>query len=176
MSTDSATESTPAELDQRAARGYSWPPFERGNTAALKHGAASPTLIQPLADAFVAQLQAVATWATLPPFAGTVESWAWAEGQAHLLRRYLEEHGHLDAEGEERPASRMLDRIEGRLSKLRDQLGLNPAALGKIVKDAAVVATATGDVQTLAALNAEGLRIIEAVRGQAATDQEGTDA
>ncbi len=32
-----------------SARGYSWPPFEPGNKAAVKHGALSPELVEPRA-------------------------------------------------------------------------------------------------------------------------------
>lgn len=36
---------TPAKRGTRPPRGYSWPPFENGNTAALKHGARSAELV-----------------------------------------------------------------------------------------------------------------------------------
>lgn len=143
------------------ARGYSWRTAWPGNDLALEHGAHSPRRVQPIADELHAQLVAEAPWTASTAFAGTVRSWAWAEGQAVLLRRWIDEHGLLDDEGEERSAARLLDRVEGRLSKLRDQLGLNPQALGRLLATAADVAHATGDTETLASLQAEGRKILD---------------
>lgn len=170
MSTDERDLEHRAKGSGRPARGYSWPPFERGHTLSLRHGAFSSRQVQPMADAFTAELRATAAWASSPAFRGTVESWAWAESQAHLLRKYLDDQGHLDAEGEELPAVRTLDRVEGRLAKLRDQLGLTPAALAKLLATAAAVATATGDHQSLPALQAEGRRILDSRFGAPDTD------
>lgn len=154
------------------ARGYTWPPAAVGNTLALRHGATSPREVQPLAEGFHAAIIEAAPWTSSPAFAGTVQSWAWAEGQALLLRRWLDENGMLDGEDEERSAARLLDRIEGRLAKLRDQLGLNPTAAMKVLSQAADLAAATGDDEGLAALQAEGARILAA---QGLT-KEGSDA
>jgi hypothetical protein len=38
------------------ARGYSWPPFEPGNTAALTHGATSNALVNPRAEELIPAL------------------------------------------------------------------------------------------------------------------------
>ncbi len=146
----------------RPARGYTWPPFEDGNTAALTHGAWSPRTVQPIADEVFAHFVAVAPWVTSPAFEGTVRSLAWAEAQARLLRADIDAHGIYDDEGEERAAVRTLDRIEGRLAKLRDQLGLTPAALGKLLATAATVAAATGDAASVEALQAEGRALLDA--------------
>ncbi len=142
------------------ARGYSWPPFEKGNTAALTAGHNSPRKVQPIADALTDEITSAAPWCASPAFRGAVGSWAWSEAQATLLRAYVEEHGMIDDEGEERPAVRTLDRVEGRLAKLRDQLGLSPAALGKLMQSAASVAATTGDQASVDALRAEGSRIL----------------
>lgn len=151
---------TPQAPERREARGYSWAPFEVGNDAALVHGARSPRRIAPLAGPLLEQLPKVAPWTASPAFAGARASWAEAEAQAALLRSYLDEHGLLDDDGEERPAARLLDRVEGRLAKLRDQLGLTPAALGGLLRTAAQVATATGDTGSVEALGREGARIL----------------
>jgi hypothetical protein len=114
-------------------RGYSWPPFEAGNTAALKHGARSPRILAPIADQFAAGLGQVAPWTSPASFRGTVGSWAWAEAQAQVLRAWLDEHGLVDDDGQPRPAARMLEGVEGRLAGLRGQLGLTPLALGRLL-------------------------------------------
>jgi hypothetical protein len=163
--------------DPRPARGYSWAPFEPGHEVTLTHGAWSERKVQPLAEHYAATLTTAAPWVAAPAFAGTVASWAWAEGQAHLLRAYVDEHGHLDADGEERSAVRTLDRIEARLAKLRDQLGLNPTALSKLLATAAATATVTGDYASVAAIQAEGRALLNARTAQppptATTSPEG---
>lgn len=150
------------------ARGYSWPPFEAGNTVALRHGAWSPRSVAPIADKLAAQLERVAPWATAAAFHGATASWAWAEAQAVLLRAYVDEHGHLDDDGHPRPAVGLLERVEAKLVKLRDALGLTPASLGRLMASAATVANSTGDQGALDALRAEGRRLL------AATAEPGT--
>lgn len=144
------------------ARGYSWPDATPGNLIALKHGAGSPRKVQPLAEQVEQAIIQAAPWTASAAFTGARQSYAWAEGQAQLLRAYIDVHGMLDEEGEERSAVRSLDRVEGRLAKLRDQLGLNPTALSKLLATSAEVARATGDEATVEALAAEGRRILDA--------------
>jgi hypothetical protein len=180
----SGGEERPVHESMGPARGYSWPPFEPGNTvgrqfehgneAALTAGHDSARKVAPLAQAAQAALVEVAPWVAAPAFAGTVASWAWAEGQAMLLRRYLDEHGMLDPDGEERSAVRTLDRVEGRLAKMRDQLGLSPSALSKLLATAAATAQVTGDYASVAAIQAEGRRLLEA-RSAAGEDGDGQD-
>jgi hypothetical protein len=156
--------------------GRPWPPFapgndigprfDEGNDAALTHGAWSARKVQPLADQLHASLERIAPWTTSEAFAGTVQSWAWAEGQASILRDYVDQHGHFDSDGVERPAVRTLDRIEVRLDKLRDALGLTPKALTKLLANAAELATATGNHEGLASVEAEGRRILAARFGE----------
>lgn len=148
--------------DARPPRGYTWAPFAPGHELSTTHGARSDRKVQPLAEHYAGTLATTAPWVATPAFAGTVASWAWAEGQAHLLRAYVDEHGHFDAEGEERSAVRTLDRVEGRLAKLRDQLGLNPTALSKLLATAAATAQVTGDYASVAAIQAEGRRLLAA--------------
>jgi hypothetical protein len=115
------------------ARGYTWPPFELGNLVALKHGAVSPRMLQPVADRLAEGLAQVAPWTAAAAFAGAVASWSWAEAQAIRLRCWLDEHGLVDDDGQPRPAVALLERIEGRLGGLRVQLGLTPLALGRLL-------------------------------------------
>lgn len=155
------------------ARQYTWPPFAPENEAALRHGAYSPRRVQPLADQLSDQLGGMAPWVNAPAFTGTVHSWSWAESEAALLRAFLDEVGLLDGEGEPRPAAKRLERVEARLHRLRDSLGLSPSALGSLLGKAASIATATGDTGALDELKAEGRRILDA---RAAAELEtGTD-
>lgn len=158
------------------ARGYSWPPFQPGHELRLEHGARSTRRVTPIAERYAAALAEVAPWTASPAFTGTVRSWAWAEGQAELLRAFLDEHGHFDAEGQERGAVRTYDRVEGRLAKMRDQLGLTPASAMKVLQTAADLAATTGNDDGLRALQAEGARILEGRLAQVDDDTtEGPD-
>lgn len=136
------------------ARTYSWPPFTDGNTAALRHGAKSPRVLQPIADQLAAGLGGLAPWTSAPSFAGSAASWSWAEAQAVVLRAYLDEHGLVDEEGQPRPATRMLEQVEGRLAGLRGQLGLTPLSLGRLL---ATLSQVDGDK------GAEGLEALRRV-------------
>jgi hypothetical protein len=115
------------------ARGYSWPPFQPGNLAALRHGARSPRILAPIADQLAVGLAQVAPWTSASSFQGTVASWSWAEAQAVVLRAYLDDCGLVDDDSQPRPAAGMLERVEIRLAGLRGQLGLTPLALGKLL-------------------------------------------
>jgi hypothetical protein len=112
---------------------YRWPQFEPGHESRLEHGARSTRRVSPLADQLAAEVVQVAPWAAAPTFTGVVASWAWAEAQLHLLRRYLDEHGPLDEDGTPRTAMALLSRVEGRLDGLRTQLGLTPLALARLL-------------------------------------------
>jgi hypothetical protein len=161
-----------------AARGYSWPPFEPGNTAALKHGAHSARKVAPLADALRESLAASAPWTTAPAFAAAVESWSWAEAQCHLLRAWIDEHGILTAEGEPRPAATELRLLEGRAQKLRAELGLGPMALGKLLRTLGEidVAGAAGGLEAMRAAGREVLAQAEQRALTTATEAAGLPA
>lgn len=142
------------------ARGYSWPPFEPGHWKSLKHGAQSPRKIRPIAEALEAELVNEATWTDRSAFRSARASWAWVEAQLLLLRVWIDEHGELDATSER--AVVLAEKLEGRAAKLRDGLGLTPAALGKLLAQLASVQAAGGDSQGLAAVQAEGQAIVAA--------------
>lgn len=154
---------TPAPKHESAgpARGYSWAPFEPGHAAALRHGATSPRVVQPIAERLAGELADSAPWTAGASHRATVSAWSWAEAQASVLRSYLDEHGVLDEEGEPRPAAALLDKVEKRATNLRGELGLSPLALAKLLT---AVSGLTADAATagLDALRAEGRRIVEA--------------
>jgi hypothetical protein len=52
------SDETPTQDAPVPARGYSWPPFEEGNTAALRHGAESARLVEPRARELAPQILA----------------------------------------------------------------------------------------------------------------------
>jgi hypothetical protein len=129
--------------------------------AALRHGAESPRVLQPIADQLAAGLAELAPWTSAATFAGVTASWSWAEAQAVVLRRYLDEHGQVDSEGQPRPAAGMLERVEGRLAGLRAQLGLTPLSLGKLLATLSQVDSERGQ-EGLEALRAAGAELRQA--------------
>ena len=154
---------TPAPQHESAgpARRYSWPPFEPGNAAAMRHGATSPRVVGPIAERLAGELAESAPWTAGRSHAGTVSAWSHAEAQCAVLRAWLDEHGLLDGKGEPRPATTLLDKCEKRAANLRAELGLSPLALAKLltaVSGLTAEAASTG----LDALRAEGRRIVEA--------------
>jgi hypothetical protein len=154
-----------APLDPETGEVVAWwrppQPFEPGNVASLRHGAFSPRVVQPVADQIAAQLPSVAPWAGGAAFAATVASWAHAEAQAAILRAFLDEHGLLDDDGEPRPATVLLERVEGRAAKLRTELGLTPLALVRLLGGLSGV-DAEAASSGLAALKAQGRQIRQA--------------
>ena len=84
-----------------------------------------------------------------------------AEAQLQLVMSWLDEHGPLDTDGAPRPATSLLSRLEAHARELRNDLGLSPVALAKLlaVLDSAPAGT---DDDGLAGLKAEGRRIVAA--------------
>jgi predicted DNA-binding transcriptional regulator AlpA len=122
------------------ARGYSWPPFEKGNAAAVKHGAFSAQAREPVAREIVRVTLAEPSVSYLGDASYAAAIWAWANSEAELLllRAWLDEHGWLDEQGEERPPARLLNRVEHRAMRHRDALGLTPSARARIFRDASI--------------------------------------
>jgi hypothetical protein len=121
-------------------RGPDWQPSTRkwrdawpGNDLAVTHGAWSDAKVRPIAEDLERRLLSAAPWCAQDAFAPTVGAWSWAEGQASLLRAYVDEHGMLDADGLPRPACSLLHQVEVRAARLRSELGLSPNAWAKLV-------------------------------------------
>lgn len=151
------------------------PPFPPGNTAALKHGAQSPQVVRPLADAIAAELATIAPWTSAPAYATTVGALAWTEAQVLLLREWLDEQGLLDGDGIPRPASNRLDRLEARAENLRARCGLDPLSMVKLLGGLTAIAATTGG-DDLERLKAEGRRIVSTWQdAQAELDAATTD-
>lgn len=144
-----------------AARGYSWPAFERGNQAALTHGAASPRMLTPLAEQLEAEVRESAPWVDRPAFAGAVRALAYAEAELVLRRAWHDEHGLVDDEGHPLPGTERLERTEARAARLREVLGLTPKGYASLIS---TVAGTVGpvDQEALEVLMAEGRRIVQA--------------
>lgn len=148
----------------KRGRGYSWPPFEPGNTAAQRHGGYSDRAWRPIAERLTARLLHTAPWLDRAAFETSVAAWARTEAQAQLVAAWLDEHGDLDEQGKPRPATVLLDRLEARVAKASARLGLDPVALLRIVREAAELVADPHEVAAqagLADLLAQGRAALE---------------
>jgi hypothetical protein len=140
------------------ARGYSWPPAERGNTLALKYGAHSLRVYEPIAQALVAAV--INEREDLVPYRHAVEAWADAEARAALLREHLVAVGMLDDEGEPREGLlKWLVQFEKRAQAGRRQLGLDPRSHAELLRQRVEAQRSAVDLD---GLRERGAEIIEA--------------
>jgi hypothetical protein len=116
--------------------------------------------VRPVADEIARELTEAAPWTARPAFNGALRSLAWVEAQALLLRRWIDEHGLLGDEGQPQAVT-LLQRLETRASTLREELGLTPQALARLLSSLATVATAGADNGGPAPLQAEGQRMTQ---------------
>ncbi len=146
-------------MSKGPARDYSWPPFEKGNTAAATHGAGSDKSVVPLAAELVDRLVVVAPWCAKDAFAAEVEAWSRAEARVRLIEDYVDKvGGPLDGHGEPLPCTGLLLTSERVAARSRDALGLNPAAWAKL----AAVADRVDHVEVLDELRQVGRAALEA--------------
>lgn len=146
---------TPKSEINRAVRGYSWPPFEAGNTAAVTHGVWSARKVSPLTAELITAVQSSATrpgstvsYLADPSYALAVKRWATLEARCELIRTWLDDRtdieagqpGDIDEDGEVRPAADLLVRLEGQAAKAAERLGLDPLSRSKLGRDVAATA------------------------------------
>jgi hypothetical protein len=110
---------------------WSRPPFEIDNVVALRHGADSSRSWKPIADRLEAEMVTARPW--LLRHLGTVRALARVDAQIELIGDWLDANGLLDRDGNPRPASARLDRLEARAQSLRNDLGEPPAALIRLL-------------------------------------------
>lgn len=135
-------------------------PFAEGNGAALRHGVFSERAWAPLIDPLIERTIHDAPWTGRPAFRDALESWAVASVQARLCDDYLAEVGILTAKGGARAATLLSDRLHTRASRLREQLGLTPSSMAKLLADFGSLNSGGEDV--LAQLRAEGAATLAA--------------
>lgn len=151
------------------ARRYSWPPFTAGHELSpTTSGAWSERKLQPLVEHNLLWLAEAAPWATGVSATPAARAWAHAEARVALLRLWFDDHPQLDGEGEPAAALVALDRAESRAASLRDQLGLGPMAMVKLMAGLSSIDGPAAQ-QGLDALRAEGLEIRQAAEQRALT-------
>ena len=155
-----------AAAQLKPARGYSWPPFEAQNTAAVTHGIHSARMLVPLAEAILAERKADDKWPAYldePFYASAVSAWARAEAAVLLYTRYMEQQDPEEwstelGEAEEEitgdgtkggdstrrsrnrkrmPTLEQWRKLEQHASLMRTKLGLDPLARARLGRDVA---------------------------------------
>ena len=114
---------------------HAHPDFERDNTAALKHGARSPRVVEPRVADLVAATVEATPYLDRPEYRAAVVAWARAEVQAQLLQAWVDEHGLVDENGQVARAEGALHRAETRAANARARLGLDPLSRARLGKD-----------------------------------------
>lgn len=124
-------------------RGYSWPPFEAGNTAAVTHGAYSPRQYEPRAHELVEEMRGHLPWLT-PAHRPALWAWAKEEARCEMVEQWLAARadldnagGMLDDEGEVRSATKLLLRLQASVANHRKELGMTPLAAARLGRDTA---------------------------------------
>ncbi len=132
-------------MSRSPARNYSWPPFEKRNTAALRHGANSERSIAPLAAQIVAAAVERIPWLDVPEFGPALTAWGRAEARCALVSEWLDEHGLLDPEtGAQRPAADFAVKLERLAAEARARLGLDPSSSARLQRDLGAAARDRG--------------------------------
>ena len=116
------------------ARGYTWPPFERGNQAAVTHGvfaANRSEMVQAEVEAIAEQVADRFPWTS--GYEDERRAYARALCDEQTVRDYLDQVGPLDQHQHERPAVRTLERFSARAARCRAALGLSPMAHARLL-------------------------------------------
>lgn len=125
------------------ARDYSWPPFEKGNTAALRHGARSERRLAPIAEKLITQLLEQRPDLDDPRYAANLNAWGYAEAANVLYRAFADKHGVVDEHGNPLGFIARWQRSESQAEQRRRELGVGPVAEMKL-------AVARGEARLLA--------------------------
>lgn len=108
-----------------------------GNTLAMKHGAWSPSVVEPLAVEIIAAHRPECEWWTLADEAA-IHAWGRTEARIQRITQWLEAKGsEVDADGEVLGAANMLTRLEKQAESLRSKLGLDPLSRARLGRDVA---------------------------------------
>jgi len=142
-------------------------PFQPGHESlTLTHGAKAPAKWRPLAEGLAAEATKAAPWLGAPIYAAALAAWARAEAGVVLILDWLEDQGPLDDKGEPRPALTALHLWETRAEKARAEMGLSPLAHARLLATFRAASGVPTADDALAALAAEGHRLLEAHEGR----------
>jgi hypothetical protein len=156
--------------EDRTVRGYSWPPFQDGNRAALRHGAFSEQLATETMQEIAPHLFELAPWLDRPEFAHGVARFLRVEALSLLAFRAIERIA--TDEGAENVPRKLWEAHNAAANTAMRQaslLGLDPTSRARLA--AALAVSGDASIANLANLAAEG-RAIRVSRGHVMPDQQ----
>jgi hypothetical protein len=153
------------------ARGYSWPPFERGNTASMRHGALSERKVDPIAAQLAAEL--LRDRPDLERFPEAVAAWSRVESRCLLLESWFAERGLLDADGKATASEKLLSSSERLAMSLRERLGLDPRSEAELANAQADAARNVVDLDALRRRGREALQRRRELEAERVRDDDG---
>jgi hypothetical protein len=148
------------------ARGYSWPAFEVGNWAGLRHGAVSPRRVDPLAAELVEGL--LERRPDLADFPEATWAWGRAEARCLLLEDFHVREGFLDEDGNVRGGGRVAT-FEAQAARLRERLGLDPVSDVQLQKARAEAVALVADLE---GIRERGRAVLERRRAELAAAED----
>lgn len=110
-------------------------PIKKGEQLALKHGAFTPSVVDPVARDLAVMVREQVTYLNDPSYDAAVRAWSRAEAQVLVLTAYIDKHGALDDDGVPRPALSALKDFENRAARERTRLGLDPLSRAQLGRD-----------------------------------------
>lgn len=173
--TESTNDVPPDVAVARPPRDYSWPALQP------THGAHSPTVITPIAEALVDNLmQLVASehsafsyLAVEPVYQPAIRAWAWAEARVLLLERWLDENGGpIDDDGKIRPAALLLEHVSRRAIRERTRLGLDPKSRMSMAVDIGMAGSLQANLERLHQIGSQYLPTFRPQRSDADDDEQ----
>ncbi len=136
------------------ARNYKWADATDGNLIALKHGARSRRIYEPIAQDLAVGL--LEERPDLREYPDALTQWAEAEARAELLRRWIAERGLFDDDEVPRAgALTWLKVFENQATDARKTLGLDPRSHAELIRVRAEATTETFDLEALMARGRE---------------------
>lgn len=113
------------------------PPFEPGNTLAMRHGAFTSRIVEPRAAELVAAVldEPDVAYLAAPSYRPALHAWARAEAQIERLTAWL--NGRAPDDEDAASARAQLERAEGRAAAARTRLGLDPLSRARLGRDVA---------------------------------------
>jgi hypothetical protein len=139
------------EIGKGMARGYSWPPFEDGNTMALIHGADSPRVIEAVARIVRDDVVVQAPWILEPIFADALLRYCRAEARARLLSDHI--FNLAEGQGAHKVPIRLWESAvacDNAAARAAADLGVTPLARARLASLTATTEATNAGLQDLA--------------------------
>lgn len=128
------------------------PPFAEGNTLAVKYGAGSPRIVNPIAQELITEVLSTPATAYLaePRYAPALLAWATAEAKTQLISDWVDRMDLTAAASSERGQTSPLELLRKWSTTAmnhRQRLGLDPLSAARLGKDVAVGQAADAAVE-----------------------------